>query len=121
MRHRLIILGIVLFASPALAQEFVAVHIDKATIAWDAATGGGTPTTYHVKCGDTSGSYKHPQVDVPADRTTLAVKAAIPGLGRYFCVVTASNQFGESGPSNEISFDVGREPAAPTGTRLEAS
>ncbi len=123
MRWFLVASLILVFSGQAWAQTSIAVDIDKATIVWDAwAVGQGSkPDTYHVKCGDSTGNYNHPQVNVPSDRNSTPVKSAIPGIGAYFCVVTASNQFGQSGPSNEINFEAGSKPDNPTGTHLEAS
>lgn len=112
-------LGAALFAfamlftsGPAFAQVLIAVDIERQSLAWDAPTTGGAVGEYSVKCGPASGNYtKITPVSPPA--TTLPVKDGIDGLGAWFCVVTASNQFGESGPSNEISFEAGMKPGAP--------
>lgn len=123
MKQFLVIALVFLFSGQTWAQTSIAVDIDKATIVWNVwvVGQGSKPDTYHVKCGDSTGNYNHPQVDVPSERNSTPVKSAIPGIGAYFCVVTASNQFGESGPSNEISFEAGSKPDPPTNTRLEAS
>ncbi len=123
MRRILVVVLLLFFSGQAWAQQSIAVDIDKATIVWNAwvVGQGSKPDSYHVKCGDSTGNYNHPQVNVPSDRNSVAVKAVVPSIGVYFCAVTASNQFGESGQSNEISFEAGSKPVAPTGTHLEAS
>lgn len=106
-------------AGLAIAQVLIAVDIERQSLAWDAPTAGGTVGEYRVSCGPASGNYTKVTV-VPAPATSLAGKDAIDALGFWFCVVTAANQFGESGPSNELSFEAGMRPGAPTGLILRA-
>lgn len=106
-------------AAPALAQTVIAVDINKAKLLWDAGVGGGVPTEYRVKCGTTTGVYsKTTLVAFPTREVT--VKAAIAGEGNWFCVVTAANAIGESGPSNEVAFLAGTPPSVPVNLRLQA-
>jgi hypothetical protein len=98
----------------------VAVDITKAkmTWGWDKGTGGDA-AGFNVKCGTTSGSYTIvvPLTD-PAARS-IPVSQVISATGKYFCVITAVNQFGESAPSNEISFDAGTVPVPPAGLTIQ--
>jgi len=67
-----------------------------------------TPTAerYTLKCGTEHGRYTLPPVIVRAPTTEVPVQAVASQPGTYFCVVTASNAAGESGPSNEMVFVV---------------
>ena len=79
--------------------------------------GGGDVQKFWVKCGPTSGSYTS-KAEIP---DPLARTAPIKtGLGMYFCVVTAANAAGESGPSNEVQFEVVGQllPSRPTGLNI---
>ncbi len=111
-------------AAPTFAQQ-ISVDISKAKLMWEAPIVctqfpnvppgcGGEAATYHVKCGDTSGNYNHPVVDVAAPNTEIEVKLIVPSLGEYFCVLSAENQFGVSGNSNELNFTAGATPGNPT-------
>jgi len=104
-------------AGSVFAQVLIAVDIDRQSLAWDAPVGGGAVGEYRVSCGPSSGSYTK-ITPVPAPATSIPVKDAIDGLGAWFCMVTASNQFGQSGPSNEIGFEAGMKPGAQTGLIL---
>jgi len=122
--------GVVLFRGVASAQQ-LSVDINSAKLKWDAPVVcttfpdvplgcGGASDVYHVKCGDTTGSYNHPVVDVAAPNTEIEVKLIVPTLGEYFCAVSAENQFGVSGNSNEINFTVGATPGSPTNLSVVA-
>lgn len=104
-------------AGVAFAQVLIAVDIDRQSLAWEAPTSGGQVGEYRVKCGPASGSYTK-IMPVAAPATSIPVKDAIDGLGAWFCVVTARNAFGESGPSNELAFEAGMRPGDPTGLIL---
>lgn len=119
-KFMLSLLFVVLMASTLFAQTSVAVDIDKATLVWQASVGGGQVGEYKVKCGPTTGNYTQTTA-VVATQTSVPVKNVISGIGVWFCAVTASNQFGESGPSNEISFEAGTKPNNPTGLILQSN
>lgn len=104
----------------AHAQATIAVDINTATLQWNAPSGGGAPTEYRVKCGTAASSYTLPPTIVPFPTTTVPVKSAIPSAGNYFCVVSAANQFGESPNSNEIAFQAGDVPLAPTNLVIQS-
>ncbi len=119
----LITLAFVLHTAPAFSQQ-ISVDINTAKLKWTAPVicktfpnvppgCGGTAASYHVKCGDTTGTYNHPVVDVAAPNTEIELKLIVPTLGVYFCAVSAENQFGVSGDSNEVNFTAGATPGSP--------
>jgi len=79
---------------------------DTAVFAWDAPSSGGTPTEYRVKVGSSPGVYTQTTV-VAYPTTEVTVSTAVPGSGRWYAAVTAANEAGESGPSNEIVLIAG--------------
>ena len=104
----------------AAAQTPPIVNLNTASLSWSAgAIDAAHPAavSFRVKCGPASGNYSFP-VYSHTDLGTLSdtLKAVLPSgvSGTTFCVVTAVNQYGESGPSNEVSFQVGQAPNAPT-------
>ena len=106
---------IILAVGLAGAQTLTAVDINKAILSWTwvADGNGGIPDTFRMKCGNQTGVYTK-ITDVAYPTNSMPVKSAISGSGNWFCVVTASNQFGESGPSNELPFVAGAIPSSPT-------
>jgi len=70
--------------------------------------------SYTVKCGNATGGPYPIAGTVPAPATSIPFASVIKAPGTYFCVVTASNASGDSGPSNEITFRFA-PPNAPTG------
>lgn len=109
------LLTLALFLATAglvFAQVLIAVDIERQSLAWDAPVGGGAVVEYRVSCGPSSGNYTK-ITPVAAPSTSIPAKNAIDGLGAWFCVVAAANQFGESGSSNEIGFEVGMKPGDP--------
>ncbi len=68
-------------------------------LVWDPSPGA---ESYTVKCGTEQGRYTLPPVDVKAPSTSVPLERILRGASTYFCVVTASNQKGESAPSKEI-------------------
>lgn len=113
-----------LSVTPADAQTMVSVDIHKAILAWDwtpgAAPNDGTAASFTMKCGKTTGVYTvlTPIAD-PAARS-IPISKAIPGQGQWFCACTAVNTFGESPPTNEVSFNAGALPAPPANERVQA-
>ena len=104
---------LVSIAVPALApaQQSVSVDITKATLSWTWTQNGGSAVTeFHAKCGAATGVYS--KTTILSDPATRAhpIQDLIAGPGEWFCVVTAANAFGESGPSNEIHFFAGSRP-----------
>lgn len=96
------------------AGLFLTVFLVAVTLSWEAPPSNGfdAPEGYRVYCGAASGDYGLP-VDVgPA----LTHPVSMPG--QYYCAVTAYNQHGESGFSNEVFFTLGAAPAAPVNLRV---
>lgn len=89
------------------------------TLSWTAPTGGGVPATYNVKRSTSSGTEsKIATVNVPA--TTYIDTNGTAGT-TYFYVVSASNAFGESPNSSEVStVFLGDKPGAPAGVSVTA-
>ena len=79
------------------------VDFDHARLSWTPGVGGGTTTTFRVKCGVAAGAYTL-TADVAPPATSILVKTVVRTPGTYYCVVTAANQFGESVPSKEVKF-----------------
>lgn len=119
----LALLAASLLSGPAFAQSII-VDLNKASLSWSwsqdpslAGTQDGIPTEFHVKCGPSSGNYTKTTV-VQYPTTTVAVRTVIQGSGNWFCVVTAANQVGESGNSNEVPFTAGVIPSIPSGLQV---
>jgi hypothetical protein len=72
-----------------------------------------------MKCGNAAGSYVKFTTIVRAPTATgpyeMPLSQAISGTGNWFCAVSAANQVGESGLSNEVNFEAGAIPVGPTG------
>ena len=92
-----------LFVTAACHRAVNTVDFDHARLKWTPGVGGDTPTIYRVKCGTAAGAYTL-TADVTPPATSVLVKTVVQTPGTYYCVVTAANQFGESGPSKEVSF-----------------
>ena len=125
----LVLCGLAVFsAGVAVAQVLpstVIVNIDKASLVWDANPAGDLVDKYTVECGGVSGDYSLLAYDILPDATgVIPIKAALKDFvtqwGTHFCVVTASNKYGTSGPSNEVEFDAGRPPTTRQNLRLES-
>lgn len=91
---------------------------DAATFSWTPGSGGDPATKFTVKCGPVAGGpYTTFTKDVVGTPPPISTSSTfITGPGRFFCIVTASNVAGESGPSNEVLFPA--IPAAPSGLIL---
>ncbi len=116
MRYLLLSL---LIASPVYADSF--------NLAWDAVTLDAQgapvvgPVTYklYVSSSPMKATWPPPAAVVPLPTTGTAKTVDQTAIGKYYAVVTASNSIGESGPSNEISFEVkAKPPAVPQGLKV---
>jgi hypothetical protein len=123
---KLLIIALILLAaaaSSADAQTTISVDINRAKLVWQWSQGAppvdGIPTEFLMKCGQSSGNYNR-VTPVIFPLTELAVRTAIGGTGRWFCAVSASNPFGESGLSNEVFFDAGAVPLSPSNLAVQA-
>jgi len=114
-----LLVGFLFFAGAAQAQTTIAVDINRAVFTWQPSVGGSPVTDYVVQCGPSTGVYQS-GVTVPAPQTTFSVASVVPSPGTYFCVVVARNQFGMSGPSNEVTFQAGSPPGPPSGLTIRA-
>jgi len=116
MKSKLLLAAAILALLPAQlsAQTPISVDMNRARLTWSWSQGAGGPAElFNVKCGTSSKVYTK-TMSVKAPTTELAVAQAITGSGTWFCVVTASNSFGESGPSNEFPFVAGAVPSSPS-------
>ena len=108
-------------ATPAWAQTILNVDITRARLSWNWTQGtGGAAAEFRIKCGPTAGTYTSTTVLADPAARSVPVQQVVSGPGTYFCIVTAANQFGESGPSNEVPFVAGNAPAAPSGLQITA-
>lgn len=108
-------------ASPAIAQTVLSVDITKAKLSWQWSQGPAGPASeFRVKCGAASGAYTKTTVLVDPAARTAPVLSVIAGPGKWFCAVSAANPYGESGSSNEVTFDAGSVPVAPTNATITA-
>ncbi len=104
------------FSHTAQAQSSLTVDIQKASFNWLwNQSSGGSVSEFRIKCGPTSGNYTAVHTIVNPAARSEPVLNVVNTPGKYFCVITAANQFGESGRSNEVEFDAGDIPVAPTG------
>lgn len=98
------LLGIVLFWP---SRGIFAQSGHNITLTWSASSGA---TSYNVKRSTTTGT----EATISTSATTSFVDSTGVAGTKYFYVVTAVNQFGESAPSNEASASfLGDPPAAP--------
>jgi hypothetical protein len=105
--------------SVASAQMMLQVNLDRAVFQWDYPSGGGaTPDAFVVWCGAVSGAYTLQSNPIPFPTMSAPMTSVIADPGTYFCAVVAQNSFGVSDPSNEISFEAGYAPRAPSDFRL---
>ena len=116
MKRILQFLGLFAIAiSPANAQvQSIAVDITKAKLTWIHAE-ITTVTVFGIYCP--AGTLVH-SVQPPLTQAPLADFITVPG--QYTCEVTASNDFGESPPSNTVTFRAGNPPGGPTDLLLES-
>lgn len=120
MKTVIVFLAILFASSFVEAQTTINVDIARASLAWDWTQGaGGLPDSFNVKCGQSSGNYtKVTSVAYPT--LTVAISQVITGQGSWFCVVSASNQFGDSPNSEELPFVAGAAPLSPSNARVIA-
>jgi len=114
-----------LFLSGALAtaaEPPAPTDLNKTALAWHWTQGSaGAAEYFRVKCGKAAGAHTLVTTLSSPDARSVPLVTVITGSGLWYCVVTAVNTYGESPPSNEIFFDAGAAPSAPTDTHLEAT
>lgn len=108
------VISMLMFASSVWAQVPTSVLVDFAQAkfrwTWVKEVGKGDVEWFTIKCGVSSGNYTiTSSVNCPTCRDAL-VSSVVGVPGKYFCIITASNRFGESGPSSEVSFEAGSAP-----------
>jgi len=115
------VLAVALITATAHAQTSVAVNINTARLSWDWDIGtGGQVDRFIMRCGPSSGNYTvNHEIADPAARS-VPVLTVVKQPGTYFCAVAATNAFGTSANSNEISFVAGDVPVPATNLRIEA-
>ena len=110
-------------APPAAPNSLVASVSGSTVLLTWAASPGGTPTSYIVQAGSSSGLSNLANSGTGSAAPTLTATGVGPGT--YFVRVLAQNASGVSGPSNEIVVIVaggcGAAPAVPTGFSTSAS
>lgn len=122
----LMMFGVVWVANPAYAQNAVIVPLAKSQLTWNWAKGtevgvnDGDVSEFRMKCGASTGVYTKTTVIADSAARSTPISAVVDGPGEYFCVVTAANAVGESGPSNEVNFIAGSLPSAATGLTIES-
>src|SRR4051812_9973854 len=82
-------------------------------IAWDPSASPDV-VGYRVALGTSPGTYTQ-SIDVGAV-TTATVSGLTDGLTYYLAVTAYNSTYGESGPSNEVSYTAPGIPPAPTPT-----
>jgi hypothetical protein len=117
-------LGLALTASPAEAQNAITVPLSTGRLTWTWAPGtppnDGAVEEFRMKCGPSTGNYTRTTVIADPAARSIPVASVVTGIGNYFCVVTAANAAGESGPSNEVNFIAGNLPAGATDLKIES-
>src|SRR5262249_51132206 len=103
--------------SHAQTPTAIVVNYNTAKLTWTWTKGApandGDATEFRVKCGAASGQYTITKVLADPAARSVAVSAVVTQVGQYYCAVSAANQFGESGLSNEVFFLAGKMPANP--------
>ena len=84
------------------------------TLTWTAPTTGGAPTTYIVLRGTATGTEAQ-IATVPAPTLTYVDSTGTAGT-KYFYTVEASNAFGTSAASNEVSATFLGDKPGPVGS-----
>jgi len=109
-----------LLTGPASAQQTPALPLATARLTWNWQPGtttgvdDGQANGFRIKCGPASKTYSN-TVDLTSPLTRdVLIRNVVKGSGAYYCVVTAYNTAGESGPSNEVFFSVTATPSPPT-------
>lgn len=111
-------------SASAVTAQTVTVDLNKSALAWDWAKGAppndGDPTGFIARCGRQAGVYSaNTPINDPQARQ-VAIKSIVNGQGVWFCAVAATNRYGTSANSNQVSFDAGAAPADPSNARVQA-
>lgn len=110
-----------------LALSLIALnaHADTINLAWDAVTTDSTGAPiqaldgYKLYVSTSPIKATWPSSITPTIVATTTKSLTIDAVGKYYAVVSAYNVSGESGPSNEVTFEVKPKiPAAPTNLKV---
>jgi hypothetical protein len=116
------LLAVVAIAAEVEAQVVAQADLNKAKLTWEWTQGvaplDGQVAEFTVKCGQTTGVYTKLTKIVTATVRDANVRDVVGGSGNWFCTVSASNSFGESGNSNEVPFVAGAAPSKPFSTQV---
>lgn len=108
-----------LWATNSWGQTVLAVNLDTAKFTWTFTQGtGGVVKEFRIKCGAATKTYTIVFKPIAPTAREQLIKPVITGSGKYFCVVVANNDGGDSPPSNEVSFTTDTPPAAPTNLQI---
>ena len=99
----------------AWGQTMVAVPLDRAEFVWEHPDPASV-ATWRFRCDGTTVDV--PVAEAPGLRVPLGRVITQPGV--YTCDLRAANEFGESDPSNAVSFRAGVAPPPPGSLRIEA-
>lgn len=117
MKIRILFVVLLLAVSGIGTGTYRALHAQgghNITLTWNAPTTGGAVVTYNVLRGTSSGT-ETSLATVAAPTTTYVDSSGVGGT-KYFYEVTATNNGGTSGPSNEASATfLSQAPGIPVG------
>ncbi|HEV8344781.1 MAG TPA: hypothetical protein VGR30_20670 [Candidatus Binatia bacterium] len=108
MRNGLTLAALIMLLLTACKRTDIVKDPDKAKLTWQWQPQGKEDRAleFRVKCGTASGRYDLPIVRVPFPKLEVPLKEVATKPGRYFCVVTAANQAGESTATDEVNFAI---------------
>jgi len=96
----------------AIAQESVAVNINKTSIQWTYSEDINEVDLWELGCGGTAGAYLENIVSFDVSVMQTPLKDAVPGPGLWFCAMRGVNEFGPGGWSTTtLNFITGSPPA----------
>lgn len=96
-----LILWVGIFASMCVAEAQ-----NPTTLSLTPGIGGDPATKFTFKCGSIQGGPYPLMSTVAAPTMSISISNITTLKGTYFCISTASNDAGESGNSNEVSFQL---------------
>lgn len=96
-----------------IALNIYGANTYQAELRWEGAYDGGIPDGYKIYRSNESGVYGDAIADIPEVNQKIFVDTGLVYSESYYYVVTAYNDIGESGYSNEVFFTV-LEPNPPT-------
>lgn len=117
---KMILLFVSLFCFAGFAQAQQGPYpLSRTMLNWvwvrGAAPNDGNVSEFRVKCGPTSGQPDQQATIADPNARSIMISKLLTHSGDFYCVITAANINGESGPSNEVHFFVEANPSGPTG------